>query len=242
MWFRKGFLLASLILLVTKADASLIHSSASLGVSGDTGISIGADQYIGSRFTLDDDYAISSIGAHLSTSGSFGAVWVALVELSSQTINALPSFSPQDIESHALAFGLLDTNGVAVDSRANVDVSLGAGHYAVIVGGSNPGSQGVFGATNSGNLVASGTDFMGRYHDSGQILSPDASFFTAPSEWNGTQWSVSDVWRDDGGSLAASAPRFVVEGVKIAAVSEPSMLVLMLLTLGMLLRARKAQS
>ena len=224
-------LLVSLTFFVTKANAGIIHESANLGTMGDFGVGLDQDQFIASRFSIESTYEVTAFGGHFLT--TFGSVWGAIVALPDSSSTSFPEFAPGSIEQHAITYALFDTNGIATDASASTDITLEAGDYALIFGGS-----GWFGATGSGSMAISGSDIMGQHYDSGQVSAPNASYFIAYSEYVNNGWELQG-WREDN-ALYAAAPRFVIEG-NAASVDEPatfSMFLLAFMFAGSRLRKR----
>jgi hypothetical protein len=216
-----SILLVTLSFFVTKVNAGIIYESANLAIMTDIGVSVGSDQFVGSRFSIDSTYDVTAFGGHMKT--FFGSVWGAIVALPNSSSSSLPNFDPNSIEQHALIYGLFDTSGSAVDARVSSDITLSAGDYALIFGGS-----GWFGATGSAALATWG---YGIGRDNGQVATANASYLSANADGNGEFQG----WRDSS-DLYISAPRFVIEG-NLVSVDEPATFSIFLLAL-MFIRAR----
>jgi hypothetical protein len=153
------------------ANAGIIFSTADYtGV--DTGeYVVSDDRYFGVAFTLDKTTEITGIGGQFGGFPS-GTIFGAIVSLASAT--SLPSFAPSEIEANSLAHVVFAAPSETTDLTEKLDITLGAGSYAVVFG------SGAFGADGWGGL--------GDQNDS--IGSP--SFFTYLS-WNGNSWATASM-------------------------------------------------
>ena len=155
-------LLAAIPLLgTTPIFAAVIFESSTMGPPGQTsGTIVASNQFLGSRFHLDDPVNVTSIGGHLR--GSTGTMFGVIVPLA--TASALPTGSPFDgseLVSTTFAAGSPSSHFLTP-----VSVTLPAGDYALIFG------SGLFGATGSGVMPNVDTDL------------PGASYFF----WDAVNW------------------------------------------------------
>ena len=67
-----------LLVFISKSSADVIHASATMGTAGQTsGASLNDSQYLGSRFYVDQDVVVTTIGGHMNEFGGgnfFGAI------------------------------------------------------------------------------------------------------------------------------------------------------------------------
>lgn len=152
------------VLLAPNAHSTIIHESATLGTTGQSGGLSLSSQFLGSRFSLTETQTITGIGGHIWT--QFGSIWGAIIELDTSTSN--PSFAPGNIEANALAFALFESNSGSQDLLESVNVTLGAGDYALVFG-----NNFFFGSTGSGAMPGGDSDL------------PGASYFYS----NGSSWT-----------------------------------------------------
>jgi len=161
--FPKVMYAATLLLALSplvaplSAYADLIYESATLGPTGFTfgGFTPGAglfpDQFIGSRFHLDDVVRVDAIGGHINGDPN-GSLFGAIVSLSAPS--ALPSGHPFD--NSTLAAVTFAPPLLSTDVRVPLSVVLALGDYALIFGG------GEFGAFGAGAILNNGLHLPGR--------------------------------------------------------------------------------
>ena len=116
--------LAILAAPVSRARNSFLETATYTGV--DTGETIPQDgRFVGAAFTLGGTEQITSIGAQFGGFPS-GTIFAAIVSLASQT--SLPSFTPSDIASNAIAdvvFSVpMQPNGGPIDLSVPLNVTL----------------------------------------------------------------------------------------------------------------------
>ncbi len=149
---------ANLAILAAPVSASaklVLETATYTGV--DTGETIPQDgRFVGAAFTLGGTEQITSVGAQFGGFPS-GTIFAAIVSLASQT--SLPSFTPSDIASNAIAdvvFSVpMQPNGGPIDLSVPLNVTLSAGSYAVVFGSGAFGADGWAGLGEDNNAVGS---------------------------------------------------------------------------------------
>ena len=186
------------IAVAAPAQAATIYESAAHSDQDPGDYSIYDQSFLGAGFTLATTTTITAVGGEFDDiSGNlFGAI-VAL-----PAAGDVPSFAPSDIAANTLASVIFTGTGDATDQTAPLSVTLAAGNYALIFGGSGDGSAGMT-AVDDGIV---GSPNLFRYSD--------AIF--------GDSWTQGALY--DG-------LRFYVEGTP-AAVPETSTWAMMILGLG----------
>jgi len=123
--------------------ATLIYESATLGSTGQiSGLSVGSNQFLGSKFSITKTFEVSAIGGHIGGLTGFGGdVFGAIVKLSGPS--ALPTGSPFT-GSEVLASTVFIPDFPSSDVSVPLSVILTPGDYAIIFG------SGLFGATGGG--------------------------------------------------------------------------------------------
>jgi hypothetical protein len=171
--------------VIPAGSYEIIHESATMAAFGQmSGLPFDANLFMGSRFYVDEQVEVSTIGGHL-LEYTAGTVFGAIVSLSGPT--ALPFGSP--LHPAEVAGSVVFTLPYAsMDFRVPLSATLGPGDYALIFGSDQ------FGASVSGAGLIPGP---------GQSNLPGASYFA----WDGT----IPVWFDIN---PAEPPRFVVEGIR----------------------------
>ncbi len=173
-------------LALISAKADIIYESALLGPQSDSGTLINAQQFMGTRFHLDNPAAVQQVGGAFYSSGTiFGGIF----SLSGPT--AFPSGNPIDVAPLALTVFVAAYSPFAWDIRTPLDVTLGPGDYALVFG------SGLYGATGFGVATTDNIDVPG----------------SSCLWWNGWYAPSAAWWNWDPGF---SGPvRFVVEGVTV---------------------------
>jgi len=191
-------LFASIATYSGSASATIIYESTTQGVTGfSSGYGLWDTQFLGSRFSLSSDTAITSIGVHMGGNGTF---FGAIVGLSDP--NALPISTPLS-GLNILANGTFTASKNSIEQTLDLPITLGPGNYGVIFG------TGLFGT--------SGIGFMPTPGDTGSDNISAASYFF----WNGGQ--TIPAWQDGG----FSEVRFVVNGETSNPVPEPATFLLL---------------
>lgn len=154
--FRRAARLIIAIGAVTTAvcaHAAVLLETAPQGTTNG-GTAILATQFLGARFTLTNDFHITSLGGHFKGEvGTDRSIFIALVEIASPS--ALPSLADLGDPIFATSF-LAPYNDVGPypnqvpDTLLATDFDLAAGSYVLIVG------SGLFGATGAGWMPSSG--------------------------------------------------------------------------------------
>jgi hypothetical protein len=176
--------LLSILFTSVPSYAAIIHQSATMGPTGQTyGYILSSEQFIGSRFQVNQQVQVTAIGGHL-LAGS-GSIFGAIISLSNMT--SLPDGSPF-YSSEVVASKVFTPNPVSSDFRTSLSVTLEPGAYAL-----------VFGAGEFGSGYYS-TAYMPY---GGQSDLPGSSYFA----WIWDGWEMA--WVD----VDASGARFVVEGM-----------------------------
>jgi hypothetical protein len=106
------------------------------------GLSVGAVQYAGWRFSIDSPLVVDSVGGHLI--GYDGEIFAALTSLSS--IDSFPTGLPFT-EEEVVATTTFAPPTTSDDVRTPLAARLAAGSYALVFG------SGLFGATGEGAVV-----------------------------------------------------------------------------------------
>lgn len=143
---KRLFLLA--LLLPSVANAGLILETATNPGTSTGGLIINDEQFIGTRFSLSEATLVTEVGGNLQVGPDVGSFFAAFVALSGPS--SLPGFDYLDLASNAIDFALIDlfdaTTG-SEDRSAFLNLTLGAGDYAVVFG------TGLFGAASSRRSV-----------------------------------------------------------------------------------------
>jgi hypothetical protein len=134
----------------------IIMETATLGPDPTPAIGIGALQWVGARFTVFKNVEVDHIGVNLAGAQT---IFGAIVPLSGP--DGLPTFSPDQIESFALAHTTFTAPAAVADLSLPLSVTLAPGNYGVVFG------IGAFGAGGGANLT------------SGNQPTAQSSFFTA---------------------------------------------------------------
>jgi hypothetical protein len=195
---------ASLVILgFSPARAALIYESAGTGPGTGSSVVISpwydfsAPAWFGARFGLAQPVEVSAVGGRIYVYGDGPMLFAAIVTL--PLPEGLPSWSPLDIEAHALAVTLFDAPDTAdADVLAPLSVTLPPGNYGLVFG------SGFFGATGDGGI------------EFGSPALPGASFLgaTFPPQAPSASW-----FHGTSGPFPGFAPRIVIEGM---VVPEPS--------------------
>jgi len=137
--------LAALLLLNAEvaAGGTIIHESATLGPTGQTyGWGLGETQFLGSRFSTDQQVNITAVGGHL-VEGTAGNLFGAIIRLTGP--GGVPQGSPFS-GSEVVASTVFDPCSSSTDFRAPLTATLEPGNYALVFGTGRLGSTGGAGA------------------------------------------------------------------------------------------------
>jgi len=174
----------ALLAYPAKAD-TIIHESATLGPTGQTsGWGLRWEQFIGSRFYVNQQVEVTAIGGHL-TEWTAGNLFGAIIALTGpdDLPDGSPFYSPEVVAST-----VFDPGYPSSDFRTPLAVTLQPGYYALVFGTDE------LGASNGEGAMPYG----------GQVDLPGASYFVwAYDSYWGWDWYNSD---------PVPPPRFVVEG------------------------------
>ncbi|MHC4186296.1 MAG: hypothetical protein ACYSR4_10245, partial [Planctomycetota bacterium] len=119
------------------AGGSIIHESATLGPTGQTvGWGVGETQFLGSRFSIDQEVEVTAIGGHLRE-WTAGNLFGAIIQLTGP--GAVPQGSPFNV-SEVVASTVLDPCSGSTDFRAPLTATLEPGDYALVFGTGELGS------------------------------------------------------------------------------------------------------
>jgi len=169
-------------LAASSTRAAIIHESATLGPTGQTGggaWTVGGTQFLGSRFTLTDRVEVTAVGGHLlrlTLSGNFFAAITAISGPMGLPINGIggPLSENAYIDWTPLATSVFDVPMASADVIVPMSITLDPGDYGLVFG------TGLFGA-DGGNGGMPGVD-----HD----IPGAASYFnflvSSPSMWGDT--------------------------------------------------------
>jgi len=152
--------------VVAAGTFTIIHESATMGSFGQSsGWVFDSSSIIGSRFHLDQEVDVLTIGGHLLEHTS-GTVFGVIISLSGPT--AFPTGSPFD-PGEVIGSVVFTLPDASMDFRIPLSATLPVGDYALLFG------AGQFGASASS---------VGLMPSDGQTNFPDASYFL----WNGSIW------------------------------------------------------
>jgi hypothetical protein len=170
---------------VGNARGELIFESATMGPPGFSGPSLFNTQFIGSRFYIDRQTAVTAVGGHILGTGTlFGAI----VSLGGST--SLPTGHP--FGSELLATTVFNAPTTSIDVRAPLSVTLAPGYYGLVFG------SGLFGAAGSGMMV----------DDNQAIPGQNSPFWWG--EYTTKTWGWNALTESPN-----HATRFVVEGTRV---------------------------
>jgi hypothetical protein len=145
--------IATALVCIAEANADPLLETAPQGTTNG-GTSVYDMQFLGARFTLTDDYRVTSIGGHFKGEANTDrSLFLAVVALAEPL--ALPSLSDLSAPIFAATF-IAPYNDAGPypnqvpDTLVDVSLDLRAGSYALIAG------SGLFGATGAGWMPTSG--------------------------------------------------------------------------------------
>jgi hypothetical protein len=141
---------------LSKAYDEIILETATLGPDPTPAIGVGGLQWVGAKFSVHHGVEVEHIGVNLAGAQT---IFGAIIRMSGP--DDLPTFSPDQIESFALAGTTFTAPAMAADVIVPLSVRLRPGNYGVIFG------VGPFESGGGANLT------------SGNQPTSQASFFTA---------------------------------------------------------------
>lgn len=221
--------IALLLALPALANASLIFESSALAnrqpnccgytsiFSGDFSSS-GNPQWLGVRFSLNDQTHVTGIGGLVGVSQ--GSLFAAVVRLSGPA--ALPSGSPfdtSDLQFLSPLTGVPSGDNYTVDYTFQTDFELDAGSYGLIFGAGAPEASG----------------FGGMHIDPAKDLVGSDNYF-----FYGNQgfFPGGPIWRN----LELGGLRFTLQGEAVSPVPEPATHILAFLALAALVAGRNQRT
>ncbi len=195
----------SILTPLTSAEASIIFQTAAY-TGNDTGEYIVQDiHYIGAAFSLNAATQITGVGGQFGGFPS-GEIFGAIVALSSQT--SLPSFAPSTIAANAIADVVFSVPSGTVDYTAPLNVTLGAGSYAVIFGSGAFGASGWAGLGDE-NTPIGAPNYVSYFSFNGDAWSADSYDgvrITASGVPEASTWAMLLAGFAGLGAVAAGAP------------------------------------
>jgi hypothetical protein len=141
---------------LSKKFDEIILETATLGPDPTPAIGVGGLQWVGAKFSVHRVVEVEHIGVNLAGAQT---IFGAIIRMSGG--DDLPAFSPDQIESFALAGTTFTAPAMAADVSVPLSVRLRPGDYGVIFG------VGAFGSGGGANLTL------------GNQPTSQASFFTA---------------------------------------------------------------